>query len=181
MFWTPRSGDWERFVSALLEKRFETRKFTTIVHKATEKAGLRCLQNPFKDLTWNFYSEGCKGNDTANCVKSMKLDIVVSFKILIRNFEGATILGHMTDDVSSLYEQNFLPVNQIILYTAENQILCWLIFAEEPYPENQWFLSYSPSNIIWWRHHPVVESRKFQKIFCDTYHWKYDLIRAADL
>ena len=54
----------------------------------------------------------------------MKLDIVVSFKILIRNFEGATILGHMTDDVSSLYEQNFLPVNQIILYTAENQILC---------------------------------------------------------
>ena len=29
-------------------------------------------------------SKGCKGNDTANCVKSMKLGVVVSFKILIQ-------------------------------------------------------------------------------------------------
>ena len=49
-------------------------------------------------------SKGCKGNDTANCVKSMKLGVVVSFKILIQNFEGDTVLGHVTDDVSSLYK-----------------------------------------------------------------------------
>ena len=49
-------------------------------------------------------TKGCKGNDTANCVKSMKLGVVVSFKILIQNFEGDTVLGHVTDDVSSLYK-----------------------------------------------------------------------------
>ena len=32
------------------------------------------------------YSRGCKGNDAANCAKSMKLSIVVSYKILIRHF-----------------------------------------------------------------------------------------------
>ena len=75
--------------------------------------------------------------DTANWVKSMKLGIVVSFKILIRHFAVATILGHVIDDVNSLYERIFLPAKQVILYTVGKQILCWLIFAEEPYPENQ--------------------------------------------
>ena len=48
-------------------------------------------------------SKGCKGNDTANCVKSIKLGIVVSYKVLIRKFEGATSLGHVIDDASRLY------------------------------------------------------------------------------
>ena len=77
----------------------------------------------------------------------MKLGTVVSYKILIRHFEGATILGHVIDHASSLYEWKFLPAKQVILFTVGKQIFCWLIFAEEPYPENQWFLSYSPSNI----------------------------------
>ena len=34
----------------------------------------------------------------------MKLGILVSFKNLIQNFEGATVLDHVVDDVSSLYE-----------------------------------------------------------------------------
>ena len=33
-------------------------------------------------------SKGCKGNNTANCVKNMKLGIVISFKTLIQNFKG---------------------------------------------------------------------------------------------
>ena len=69
--------------------------------------------------------------------KSMNHGIVVSFKIFIRNFEGVTTSGHVIDDVNSLYDWNFLPAKQVILYTAGRQILCWLIFAEEPYPENQ--------------------------------------------
>ena len=48
----------------------------------------------------------------------MKLSIDVSFKILIQNFEGATILGHVIEDVSSLYEWNFLPTKQVILYNV---------------------------------------------------------------
>ena len=63
-------------------------------------------------------SKGWKGNDTANCVKSMKLGIFVSFKNLIQNFEGATILDHVIDDVSILYEWNFLSAKQVILYIA---------------------------------------------------------------
>ena len=90
--------------------------------------------------------------NTANCVKSVQLSVVVSFRILIPNFEGATSLGHVVDDVSSLYKWNFLPAKQVIFYTFGKQILCWLIFAEEPYLENQWFLRYSPSNFIWWLH-----------------------------
>ena len=78
----------------------------------------------------------------------MRPGIFVSCKILIQNFGGATISGHVTDDVSSLYEWNILPAKQVIIYTVGKQILCWLTFAEEPYPENQWFLSYSLSNII---------------------------------
>ena len=112
--------------------------------------------------------------DTANWVKSMKLGIVVSFKILIRHFAVATILGHVIDDVNSLYERIFLPAKQVILYTVGKQILCWLIFAEEPYPENQYFLSYIHSNIRW-RHNSVDELGKFQKIWCDIYRWKYNL------
>ena len=42
--------------------------------------------------------------NTANCVKSVQLSVVVSFRILIQNFEGATSLGHVVDDVSSLYK-----------------------------------------------------------------------------
>ena len=110
-------------------------------------------------------SKGCKGNDTANCVKSMKLGVVVSFKILIQNFEGDTVLGHVTDDVSSLYKWNFLPIKQVILYTVGKQISCWLILAGEPYPENPWFFSYSPSNIIRWRHHSVEKLGKFQTYY----------------
>ena len=63
-------------------------------------------------------SKGWKGNDTANCVKSMKLGTFVSFKNLIQNFEGATILDHVIDDVSSLYEWNVLTAKQVILYIA---------------------------------------------------------------
>ena len=77
----------------------------------------------------------------------MKLGIVVSYKIFIRNFEGATILGPAIDDVGS-FDWKFLLAKQIIIYTVGKQVLCWLIFAQEPYPENQWFLSCSPSNII---------------------------------
>ena len=69
-------------------------------------------------------SKACKGNDTASCVKSMKLGAVVSFKILIQNFEGATFLGHVTDDFSSLYKGNFSPAKQVILHIVGNQILC---------------------------------------------------------
>ena len=105
------------------------------------------------------------GNDTANCVKSMKLGIVVSFRNLIQSFEEATTLGHAIDDVSSLYKWNVLPAKQVILYTVVKQILCWLIFAEKPYPENQWFLSLSPSNFIWWCHHSVEELGKFQTYY----------------
>ena len=78
----------------------------------------------------------------------MKFGVVVSFKILIQNFEGATILGHVTGEVSSLYKWNFLPAKQVLLYTVGKQILCWLIFAKEPFPENLWSFSYTPSNII---------------------------------
>ena len=45
----------------------------------------------------------CKGNDTENCVKSMKLGIFVFFKNFIHNFDGAAILDHVIDNVSSLY------------------------------------------------------------------------------
>ena len=41
---------------------------------------------------------------------------VVSFKTLIQNFEGATILNHLTDDVCNLYERNLIPVKQVVLY-----------------------------------------------------------------
>ena len=58
------------------------------------------------------------------CVKSMKLGVVVSFKILIQDFEAATILGHVTDDVSSLYKGNFLPAKLVILHIVGKQILC---------------------------------------------------------
>ena len=54
----------------------------------------------------------------------MKLGVVVSFKILIQNLEGATILGHVTDDVSSLYKGNFLPAKLVILHIVGKQILC---------------------------------------------------------
>ena len=54
----------------------------------------------------------------------MKLGAVVSFKILIQNFEGATFLGHVTDDFSSLYKGNFSPAKQVILHIVGNQILC---------------------------------------------------------
>ena len=54
----------------------------------------------------------------------MKLGIVVSFKILIRHFAVATILGHVIDDVNTLYERIFLPAKQVILYTVGKQILC---------------------------------------------------------
>ena len=64
------------------------------------------------------FSKRCKGNDTANCVKSIKLGVVVSIKTLIQNFEGATILGHVTDDVSNLYKWIFLPPKQVVLYTV---------------------------------------------------------------
>ena len=43
---------------------------------------ISCLQKYFVK-----YNKGCKGNDTADFVKSIKLGIVVSYKILIRNFE----------------------------------------------------------------------------------------------
>ena len=46
-------------------------------------------------------SKGRKGNDTANCAKCMKFGIVVFFKVLIQNFKGATILGHVINDVNS--------------------------------------------------------------------------------
>ena len=67
----------------------------------------------------------------------MKLGIVVFFKVLIQNFKGAAILGHVIDDVSSWYKWNFLLTKQVILYTVGKQILRWLTFSEEPYPENQ--------------------------------------------
>ena len=47
----------------------------------------------------------------------MKLDIVVSYKIFIRNFEGATILGPVIDDVGS-FDWKFLLAKQIIIYTV---------------------------------------------------------------
>ena len=68
----------------------------------------------------------------------MKLGRVVSFKILIQNFERATNLGHVIYDVSSLYELIFLPAKHVILYTIGKLIL---IFTEEVYSENQWFWS----------------------------------------
>ena len=37
-------------------------------------------------------------------LKDVKLGVVASFKNLIQNLEEATILGHVTDDVSSLYK-----------------------------------------------------------------------------
>ena len=54
----------------------------------------------------------------------MKPGVVVSFKILIQNFAGATILGHVTDDLSSLYKGIFLPAKEVILYIVAKQILC---------------------------------------------------------
>ena len=36
--------------------------------------------------------------------RNLKLGIAVVFKILIQNFQGVTILGHVIDDVSSLDE-----------------------------------------------------------------------------
>ena len=53
----------------------------------------------------------------------MKLGIVVSYKILIQNFEGATILGHVIDDVGS-FDWKFLLAKQIIIYTVGKQVLC---------------------------------------------------------
>ena len=69
----------------------------------------------------------------------MKLGVVISFKISIQTFEGATFLGHVTDDVSSLYKGNFLPAKLVILHIVGKQILCWLRFAQKPYPENLQF------------------------------------------
>ena len=37
----------------------------------------------------------------------MKLGIVVSYKILIQNFEGATILGHLINDVTVYTSEKF--------------------------------------------------------------------------
>ena len=41
-----------------------------------------------------------KIHNTANCVESMKLSTIISFKILIQNFEGVAILGHVIDGVN---------------------------------------------------------------------------------
>ena len=37
--------------------------------------------------------------NTPNCVKIIKLGLVISYKILIQDFEVATILGQMIDNV----------------------------------------------------------------------------------
>ena len=54
-------------------------------------------------------------------LKVVKLGVVASFKNLIQNLEEATILGHVTDDVSSLYKWNVFPAKQVILYTLESK------------------------------------------------------------
>ena len=43
-------------------------------------------------------------HSTTICVKSVCIGKVDSFRILIRNFDGATTLGHVIVDISSLYE-----------------------------------------------------------------------------
>ena len=40
------------------------------------------------------HSKGCKGNDSVTCVKSMKLGIVVFYKILIQNFSSCDWCQH---------------------------------------------------------------------------------------
>ena len=46
----------------------------------------------------------------------MRPRIAVSFKIFTLNFERATILGHMVDDISSFYDLSFSPATQFILH-----------------------------------------------------------------
>ena len=46
----------------------------------------------------------------------MRPRIAVSFKIFTLNFERATILCHMVDDISSFYELSFSPATQFILH-----------------------------------------------------------------
>ena len=65
----------------------------------------------------------------------------------------------MTSPVNT---SEFLLAKQVILYTIDKEILCWLILAEKPYLENQWILSYSPSNIIWCHHLSPDEFGKFE-------------------
>ena len=103
---------------------------------------------------------------TANCVRSMKLGTVVSFKIFVWNCGGVTILGPVIDDVRSVYGWNVFPGKEVILCTVWKQILCWFISAEQPYFENQWLLSYSRLNIIWRRWHSLEEFGK-----CQTYYF----------
>ena len=127
-------------------------------------------------------------NDTANCVKNMKLAVVVSFKTLIKNSVGATILDHVIDGVSSLYKWNFLPTKYVIWYTAGKQTLCWLIFAQESYPESLWFLNYSLSNIIRLRHHSADKLGKFQTYYCRhfycrtmPFYYKFESCRPSNM
>ena len=54
-----------------------------------------CLGNRNKSI-----SKVCKGNDTANFFKGMKLGIVDFFIVWIQNFESTSSLGLVIDDVT---------------------------------------------------------------------------------
>ena len=106
--------------------------------------------------------------------RNLKLGIVVVFKILIQNFQGVTILGHVIDDVSSLDEWIFCLQNRSYYIPLERHF-----YADQYLQKNH---TWKPTTfeLKSFKYYPLKSSLcgkigQVSDMLCVIYHWKQNL------